>query len=118
MKKILICEDEKDAQKTLEQILRRRNYQVACVDNGQDAIVQTKEFSPDLILLDIRMPKIDGLEVARQIRSFNKLVKIIFISAFASPEIEREAAQFDICDYLVKPVSNEDILKKIESCFK
>lgn len=115
MKKILICEDEKDAQQSLENMLTKRNFDVVSVDNGKDAIDKAKELKPDLVLLDIRMPKIDGLEVAREIRTFDKLAKIIFITAFASPEIRKEAEHFNIAEYLIKPVSSEEIVKKIES---
>ncbi|HQQ06887.1 MAG TPA: response regulator, partial [Candidatus Omnitrophota bacterium] len=79
MQKILICEDEQDAQESLKNILVKRNYDVLAVNNGQDAIDQARAFHPDLILLDVRMPKIDGLEVASSIRELDEDVKIIFV---------------------------------------
>jgi len=89
MKKILICEDEQDAQSSLKNILSKRNYDVMAVNDGQEAITQAQEFHPDIILLDVRMPKIDGLEVAASIREFNDKVKIIFVTAFDSREIKK-----------------------------
>ncbi len=114
MKKILICEDEKDVRESLTKILSKIDYQVSSVENGQDAINQARELKPDLILLDVRMPKIDGLEVAKEVRKFDKLAKIIFITAFASEEIRKEATRYDIYDYLVKPIPNEIICQKIQ----
>lgn len=114
MKKILICEDERDARESLTKILSKIDYQVSSVENGQDAINQARELKPDLILLDVRMPKIDGLEVAREVRKFDKLTKIIFVTAFASEEIRKEATRYDIYDYLVKPIPPELIIQKIE----
>ncbi len=113
MKKILICEDEKDVRELLSKILSKNNYEVTTVGNGQDAIDQARELKPNLMLLDIRMPKIDGLEVAKEVRKFDRLVKIIFVTAFASDEIKKEASKYDISDYLVKPVPSETILQKI-----
>jgi CheY-like chemotaxis protein len=118
MRRILICEDERDAQEPLKRLLQRKEYEVFGVYDGKDAIDKAKELYPDLILLDIRMPKIDGLEVAREIRKINKTTKIIFITAFASQQIEQEASQYDISEYIVKPANPEDIVKAVESALK
>jgi CheY-like chemotaxis protein len=118
MKKILICEDEQDAQASLKSLLAKRNYDVLGVNNGRDAIDQARAFQPDLILLDIRMPKIDGLEVASSIREFDENVKIIFLTAFDSPEMKKEASRQDISGYLTKPVSTDTIIKTIESALQ
>ena len=118
MRRILICEDERDAQEHLKMLLQRKEYEVFGVYDGKDAIDKAKELYPDLILLDIRMPKIDGLEVAREIRKINKTTKIIFITAFASQQIEQEASQYDISEYIVKPANPEDIVKAVESALK
>jgi CheY-like chemotaxis protein len=114
MKKILICEDEIDVRETLTKLLTRIDYEVYSVDNGKDAIDKARELKPDLILLDIRMPKIDGLEVAKEVRKFNNSVKMVIVTAFASEEIRKEASRYEISDYLVKPIPSEIIVKKIE----
>jgi len=118
MKKILICEDEIDALEALKKILNKKDYEVLGVENGQDAIAKAREFKPDLILLDIRMPKIDGLEVASEVRKFNKTTKIIFVTAFAGEELRKEATRYDIADYLVKPIPREVIIQKIEQALQ
>lgn len=114
MRKILICEDEKDVRESLIRILSRNDYDVYSAEDGQEAIKKTREINPELLLLDIRMPKIDGLEVAKEVRQFDKQVKIIFVTAFAGEEIRKEASRYDIYDYLVKPIPAEIICKKIE----
>ena len=113
MKKILVCEDEKDAQESLKNILTKKDYEVYTALDGKEAVEKAIDVKPDLILLDIRMPKIDGLEVASEIRKTNKTTKIIFVTAFASPQIEKEASQFNISAYLVKPSDPEYIVKAI-----
>ena len=114
MKRILICEDEQDTQDSLKNILERNEYEVYSAFDGKEAIDRMQEVKPDLVILDIRMPKLNGLEVAREIRTFNKNVKIIFITAFQGPELSKEAARYDIIDYLVKPAAAKDILEVIK----
>lgn len=118
MKKILICEDEADAVVYLNNHLRKREYEVHTAVNGEEAIEKARKLKPDLILLDIRMPKVDGLEVAKEVRKFDTQAKIIFITAFASPQLQQEAIKYDISDYIVKPTSNEEIAKAVEAALK
>jgi DNA-binding response OmpR family regulator len=116
--KILICEDESDSQKALKDLLVKRSYEVFTASDGKESIEKAKGLNPDLMLLDIRMPKIDGIEVAREIRKFDSGVKIIFITAFESPELCRESMQYDISDYIVKPTSPEAILESVREALK
>ena len=118
MKKILLCEDEADAVVYLNNHLKRKEYEVHTAVDGKEAIEKAKEIKPDLILLDIRMPKVDGLEVAREVRKSDTHAKIIFITAFASPQLQQEAIKYNISDYIVKPASNEEIAKAVEAALK
>ena len=118
MKKILICEDEQDTQDSLKNILERNEYEVYSAFDGKEAIDKAKEVKPELIILDIRMPKLNGLEVAGEIRKFDKAAKIIFITAFQSPQIKQETTKYNISDYIVKPASGDDILKAVEKALK
>jgi len=114
MKKILICEDEQDTQESLKNFLEKRGYEVYSAVDGKESIELAKKLEPDLVLLDIRMPKVDGLEVAREIRNFNTQAKIIFITAFQGQELSKEAAKYNIVDYVVKPKAASEVLKIIE----
>jgi len=116
--KILICEDELNVLKLMNTILSKADYQIFTAEDGKQALEQAVEKDPDVILLDIRMPKIDGLEVARRIREINKKVKIIFLTGFESPQISQEAAKYDIFDYIVKPVSPQQILLTVGKAVK
>lgn len=112
--KILICEDEAASQKAITNILAKRKYEVHTAADGQESLVKAKEVMPDLIILDIRMPKIDGIEVLKRIREFDTKVKIIIVTAFQSPQLSQEASVYDISDYLVKPLSGEKLLEVVE----
>ena len=116
--KILICEDERDSQEAIKNTLAKRDYEVYAAADGRESVEKAKQLNPDLVLLDIRMPEIDGIEVAKQIRKFNNQARIIFITAFQSPQLIKETAKYDISDYIVKPTPTEDILKSIQDALK
>lgn len=118
MKKVLICEDEKSVQEFLQDILKEKNCKVFIAEDGQEAIDKAKEIKPDLILLDIRMPKLNGLEVAKKIRSFNKSAKLIFLTGFESPELSKEAEKYDILNYIVKSSPTKEVLKLINKALE
>jgi CheY-like chemotaxis protein len=118
MKKILICEDEEDMQLILTTALTQRDFEVHSAKDGEQAKKKSKSLKPDLILMDIRMPKLDGLEVAKEIRKFDSNVKIIFMTAFQSPELQNEAAKYNITAYLNKATPLEEIIKTIEDALK
>ncbi len=115
MKKILICEDEKGVQEFLSSNLTVSNYETYIAVDGKEAVDKAKEINPDLILLDIRMPKMNGLEAAKAIRKFNKAAKIIFITGFQSPELSKEAKKYGISAYLTKNAPTEEIKKAIDN---
>jgi two-component system response regulator VicR len=115
MKTILICEDEKFAQESIKNIFVKRNFTVHTAGDGEESIEKAKETKPDVILLDIRMPKLDGIEVAKEIRKFDSKAKLIFITGFQSQELSKEASKYDISDYIVKPTTPQDIIQAVEA---
>lgn len=112
---ILVCEDELDSQKALADALTKSNFEVYVASDGLQAVQLAKEIKPQVILLDIRMPKIDGIEAAQKIRVFNEEVKIILLTAFQGQELVKEAAKYDICAYIEKPSSVQQVIKTIQS---
>lgn len=118
MKKILICEDEQDARQSLSNIFAKRDYEIHTATDGQEAVAKAREVRPDAILMDIRMPKIDGIEAAQKIREFDTRVKIVFITAFQSTQLQKEASKLNIATYLVKPAEAEDILIAVSQTLK
>jgi CheY-like chemotaxis protein len=117
MKKILIVDDEKDTLYILEKKLKENNYIVFAATNGKDAIEFSKRENPDLILLDIAMPDMDGYTIASALRK-EKLLKdvpIIFVTGkeLEFKSMEERLSQFGVCDYIVKPCRFEDILRKV-----
>ena len=117
-KKILICEDDIDCRQALKNILLKRGYEVSIAVNGEESIEKVKELKPDLLLIDIRMPKLNGIEAVEEIRKFNTEIKIIFITAFESPQLSKEATKYNIYDYIVKPPEPEYILDTVHKALQ
>ncbi len=118
MKRILVCEDEEDMQVILTAVLAKRGFEVDIAKDGLEARHKAKKLKPDLILMDIRMPKLDGLEVAKEVRKFDDKVKIIFMTAFQGQELQHEAAKYNITAYLNKAIPIDEIIKTIEGALQ
>ena len=112
--KILVVDDEPLAQQRLIQILQQvpRAEQILTASNGLRAIEQCQTEQPDVVLLDIRMPGMDGLEAAQHISKMEKVPAIIFITAY--DEYALEAFKVHAVDYLLKPVRKEKLLASLE----
>lgn len=119
-KRILIAEDDPAIGKLLQKALSL-TYEVTLVEDGHGAIAQaTKDPPPHLLLLDIMMPGLDGLQVAQQLKHFPNLAKapIIFITAKDTPADVIRGIQMGARHYVRKPFAIVDLLKKIESVLR
>lgn len=116
LKKILIVDDESSIVLALESLLKVNNYEVEKSYNGKDGLVMVKNFKPDLILLDVMMPFIDGFEFSSIIRKDKNLgdTKIIFLTAKGELSDKNDGYKKGCDDYIVKPFSTEDLLFKIK----
>lgn len=106
---ILVADDEPSVQSLLKDILLKEGYNVILSSNGLEAINSFRNFSPDLILLDVRMPVMDGLEAFKIIRQENQEVLIIMITAYGTIETAVQAMKMGAFDYLVKPFNLEEL---------
>lgn len=113
MKKILIVDDDLVVLATLSLGLQRAGYQVFEADSGEAALKLERAETPALVLLDMRMPGMDGLAVARILRE-RRRAPFIFLSAFSDEDIVREAADAGALGYLVKPIEFARIVPAIE----
>lgn len=83
--------------------------------DGLEALQKVEELQPDLVLLDIRLPKLGGIETARQILKLNPNCKIIFLTGYLQPEIVRAALEAGACGYVHKEDASEELLASLES---
>ncbi len=117
MKKILLVEDNELNRDMLERRLKKRNFEVVCALDGQQAIEMAGKEHPDLILMDLSLPVIDGWEATRRIKADENLqtIPIIALTAHAMADDLDKAVAAGCNDYLTKPIDMELLLKKIGS---
>jgi len=111
--RILIVDDEKLIRMTLRSRLEKEGYEVEEADTGGAALSLLREEEPDLLLLDYRLPDMDGLEVLRQARQLRPDLPVLLMTAYASVESAVEAMKLGAYDYLDKPVRTEELMATI-----
>ena len=118
-KKILVIDDEELVTESLKKLLKKSGYDVEIAKNGNEAIEKVRDENFDLIVSDIRMPDLDGVEVIKMIREYLKLknrpvVPEILMTGFASKENLEEAQKLKVADYLYKPFNIRDFLEIVK----
>jgi len=115
--KILLVDDEPDIIEIVGYNLKKEAYQIATASNGKEAIIRAKSFEPHIILLDIMMPKMDGIEACKRMRTIDQLKDTLIIFFTARGEDYSQEAGFDAGadDYITKPIKPKILLKKIEA---
>lgn len=118
--RILIVEDNPVSLTLLKQLLKAHGYEVLGTPEGLQALDLAREEQPDLILMDIRLPDISGLEVTRLLKQDGrtKTIPIIAVTALASPEYERKGLESGCDAYIPKPITLGNFLRTIESFLK
>ncbi|MFT9493442.1 sigma-54-dependent transcriptional regulator [Anaerosolibacter sp.] len=109
MKKILIADDEKNMIWAMKKALKDEDYKIITASNGEEAVVLTQQEEPDLVLLDLRMPKMDGMEALREIKKYNDNMPVIMITAHGTMESAIEAMKIGAIDYISKPFDIEEL---------
>ncbi len=112
--KLLIADDELEFASTLVTRLELRNFQVTMVNTGQDTLLAVERDLPDLLLLDLKMPDLDGLEVLAQLREKHPDLKVIILTGHGSFEAGREGMELGACDYIMKPVDLNRLIEAVK----
>ncbi|MFN3404195.1 MAG: response regulator transcription factor [Cytophagaceae bacterium] len=118
--KVLVVDDESDILELLQYNLEKEGYEVQTASDGQKALEVAKEFMPQLILMDIMMPKMDGVETCRRIREMNKLKNVFVIFLTSRSEEYSEIAAFDAGadDFLTKPIKPRALMSRVSAFFR
>ena len=112
-KPILIVDDEKNIRLTLAQSLETLGMETDSAEDGKEALAKLKEKEFGLILLDLRIPGVDGMEVLRQVRENNPDIRIIIITAYGTIELAVEAMKLGAVDFIPKPFVPEEIREMV-----
>jgi len=112
---ILIVEDENEIRKLMEEVMKSVFFEVYSAKNGDEGIKKFKKFAPDLIVTDIAMPIMDGLDMAKMINEISPTTPIIALSAFSDKEKLLKAIEVGVDKYILKPVDMDELLLAIEN---
>lgn len=114
MKKILVVDDEKPISDIIKFNLTKEGYDVYTAYDGKEALEQVEEVNPDLVILDLMLPKIDGLEVAREVRKTHDM-PIIMVTAKDSEIDKVLGLEMGADDYVTKPFSNRELVARVKA---
>ncbi|NJD09501.1 MAG: response regulator, partial [Gemmatimonadetes bacterium] len=115
--KVLIIDDEPGLRQTVSLLLTEEGYEVHTASDGEQGLARALDLVPDIILCDVRMPRLGGLEFLQRFRAGNGAALVIVMTAYGSTELAIEAMKAGAYDYLPKPFSPDQlilVLKKAE----
>ncbi|MFC1571396.1 response regulator [Candidatus Margulisiibacteriota bacterium] len=119
-KRVLVVDDEPDILKVVTFRLKKEGYEVITAVDGQEGLDFAKSKKPDLILLDLRLPKMNGDEVCKLIKADEQIkhIPVIFITASQQSDVGEMAKEFCAQDYIVKPFTPEELFAKVRQYLK
>jgi len=111
--RVLLVDDEEEFVETLAQRLEVREFEVATALGGAEALERIEEREIDVVVLDLQMPGVDGLEVLRELKRRKPLIEVIMLTGHATVETAIEGMKLGAFDFLTKPTETEELLEKI-----
>ena len=115
---VLLVDDEADFLETLLKRMKKRNVNVKGVKSGEEALEFLKQNPVDVVVLDVKMPGIDGIQTLREIKKTYPLMEAIMLTGHASLEVAIEGMELGAFDYLMKPIDIDDLLYKVQDAYE
>ncbi len=112
--RVLVVDDEENITFLLDSALRHFGFDVCVASNGRDAITQAEKFAPDVMLLDVMLPDLDGFEIVRRLRLEGNKVPVLFLTARDTTEDKVRGLTLGGDDYVTKPFSLEEVVARIQ----
>jgi DNA-binding response OmpR family regulator len=116
--KVLLVDDEEEFVKALAERLKMRELRSDTVLDGEEALSYVEDQEPDVMVLDLKMPGIDGMEVLRQVRKAYPKIQVIILTGHGTEKDEEEAKRLGAFDYLEKPVNLDVLVKKMKAAYR
>ena len=116
--KLLIIDDEVEFASTLCQRLQLRGFDATYVDSGTEGLAVLSKIQPDIVLLDLKMPDMNGLDVLEKIKQYNQSIEVFLLTGHGSADAGIVAMEKGAFDYIMKPVDLKELLEKINSAAK
>jgi DNA-binding NtrC family response regulator len=116
--RVLFVDDEADFLETILKRMQKRGVAASGVDSGEATLAWLQQNPADVVVLDVRMKGMDGIQTLRALKSAHPLVEVIMLTGHASLEIAREGMKLGAFDYLMKPIDLDELLYKLEDAFQ
>jgi DNA-binding NarL/FixJ family response regulator len=113
---ILLIDDEEVLLEAVSDDLEEKGYEVTTAISGEEGLKSFETVQHDLVIIDLKMENMDGLEVSRKIKVLNSETPIMLLTGYGSMETAIEALRLDLDDYILKPVNRDDLFEKITQC--
>ena len=113
MLRLLVVDDESDVCDFVKNFFKERNFEVEVAFNGKEAINVVTEKKPHIVLLDMKMPVMDGMEALKRIRKINSDIKVIMVTAVEDTEKAEEAKHHGVVEYITKPLLLEQLERTV-----
>lgn len=116
--KVLLVDDEVDFATTLARRLKLRGMKVDVVHDGQQALDYVQKREPDVMVLDLKMPGLPGMEVLRQLSTTNPMIQVIILTGHGTDRHEKEAQRLNAFDYLTKPTEIDTLADRLRAAYQ
>ena len=115
--RVLVVDDERAIRKFLRAALNAQGYIVYEASNGEEALKAMREKSYDVIILDVRMPEMSGIQVMTELRKLDPFIEVIIMTGYASVDNAKKIMELGAYDYMLKPYNIEELMEKIEAAY-
>lgn len=116
--KVLVVDDDPGIRDLFERILKDDGQQVYLASSGREGIKLAKKYNPDVVLLDLKMADMHGIDVLRQIKNYNKGIAVVMITAYATMNTAIEAMKLGAMDYIAKPFDNDKVISLVRNAIQ
>ena len=116
--RVLIVDDEEEFVQALSERLIIRNYDVTTSFSGEEAVEKIKDYLFDVVILDVAMPGMDGIEALREIKKIRPLTEVVMLTGHATVESAIEGMKLGALDILMKPCKTEELVEKIDKAYE
>lgn len=115
---LLLVDDEEDFLETLLKRMKKRRVNVTGVKSGEEALERLDQDPADVVVLDVKMPGMDGIQALREIKRRYPLVEVIMLTGHANVEVAIQGMELGAFDYLMKPMDIDELLYKVQDAYK
>ena len=116
--RVLLVDDEMEFVDTLAKRMKKRNLMTSSVNSGEDALEFLDQYPADVVVLDVKMPGIDGIQTLRKVKQQHPLIEVIMLTGHANVEVAIQGMEMGAFDYLMKPMAIDDLVYKIQDAYK